>query len=75
MLLHQGCVSYNRVICSRGIQVDLSASKPDQLDKKGLPPAQGRNPSLNDRFCYQKAGCPFVKIGKGLIVTGKIDLL
>ena len=56
MILHQGCASYNRfsctnrIICAKGIQVDLSASKPDQLDKKGRPPAQGRN---QDRWCHK----------------------
>ena len=75
MLQHQGCVSYNRIICSRGIQVVLSTFKPNQPDTKGLPPAQGRNPSHNDRFCHQKAGSSLNKIGKGLIATSRLDLL
>ena len=57
LILHQGCVSYNRIICSRGIQVVLSTFKPNQLDTKGLPPAQGHNPSHNDRRCHQNRWC------------------
>ena len=52
LILHRGCVSYKRIICSKGIQVVLSTFKPNQLDTKGLPPGQGRNPSQN-RWCHQ----------------------
>ena len=65
ILLHQGCVPYNRIIYSKGIQVVLSTSKPNQLDTKGLPPAQGRNPSHNGRFYRQRAGSSLMKIGNG----------
>jgi len=60
---------------SKGIQVVLSTSKLNQLDTKGLPPAQGRNPSHNDRFCHQEAGSSLMKIGKGPVATRKLDLL
>ena len=65
----------------------FQGDKPNQLDTKGLPPAQGRNPSLNGRFCHQEAGSSvikigkrlgagssLIKIGKGLIATRKLDL-
>ena len=54
LILHQGCVSYNGIICAKGIQEVLSTSKPDQLDTKGLPPAQGRN---QNRWCHQDRWC------------------
>ena len=53
---------------------------------KGLPPAQGRNPSLNGRFCHQEvrsflikiskrlgAGFSLIKIGKGLVATRNLE--
>ena len=36
------------------------------MDTKGLPPAQGRNPSLNGKFCHQEAGSSLIKFGKRL---------
>ena len=81
MLLHQGCVSYNRIICSKGIQVVLSTFKWNQLDTKGLPPAQGRNPSHKNRWCHQDRLChqevepSVIKIGEGPITTRRLDLL
>jgi len=75
ILLHQGCVPYNRIIYSKGIQVVLSTSKRNQLDTKGLPPTQDRNPSHNGRFCHQGVGSSLMKIGKGLVATRKLDLL
>jgi len=53
----------------------FQGDKPNQLDTKGLPPAQGRNPSLNGRFCHVGAGSSLMKIGKGLVATRKPDLL
>ena len=81
ILLHQGCVSYNRIICSKGIQVVLSTFKRNQLDTKGLPPAQGCNPSHNGRWCHQDRWChqevepSVIKIGRGLIAISRLDLL
>ena len=81
MLLHQGCVSYNRIICSKGIQVVLSTFKQNQLDTKGLPFSQGRKPSHKNRWCHQDRLChqevepSVIKIGKGLIATSRLDLL
>ena len=82
LILHQSCVSYNRIICSRGIQMVLSTFKSNQLDTKGLLPAQGRNkPSHKNRLCHQDRWChqevepSTIKIGKGLITTSRLDLL
>ena len=57
LILYQGCVSYNRIICSAGIQVVLSTSKRNQLDTKGLPPAHDHKPLHKNRWCHQDRLC------------------
>jgi len=55
--------------------INFQGDKSSQLDKKGLPPAQGRNPSLIGRFCHQEAGSSLMKIGKRLVAIKELDLL
>jgi len=70
--------------------INFQGDKLSQLDKKGLPPTQGRNSSLNGDFaikkldffdenwqeigCHQGAGSSLIKIGRGLVATRKLDL-
>ena len=42
----------------------FQGDKLNQLDTKGLPPAQGCNPSHNGEFCHQEARSSLMKIGK-----------
>ena len=56
------------------LEVEMQESiliPPDQLVRRS---SQGRNPSLNGRFCHQKVGSSLIKIGKGRIrdLTGDI---
>ena len=52
----------------------FQGDKLNQLDTKGLPPAQDRNPSHNGKFCHQEAGSSLMKIGKGQVAIRKPDL-
>jgi len=67
ILLHQDCLSYNRIIAPKADKLSylLQDDEPSPLDMEGLPPAHGRNPSLNGRFCHQEAGSSLMKIDKG----------
>jgi len=67
ILLHQDCLLYNKSLLQRHTSCPtyFQGDKPNQLDTKDLPPAQGRNPSLNGRFHHQEAVFSLMKIDKG----------